>query len=187
VPPIVAHFRTHLRQAAIAGCAALFLIPSVACATDSLDISIGLRILLLMKEKYTGGPVPVAVVYNSAVPSSIADAENIKKSIEQGKGVPEELKFSPYLVSLDHADKLSGAKVAFLADNLTVDGVSSVCDTAGREGILTISSNISCVRANKCVVGIISKPRIEIYYSPVAAEASHLTFSSAFIMLVKPI
>ncbi len=180
------HFKAYLRKATLACCAALLFAPSVSFATDALDISIGLKILLLMKERYSG-PIPVAVIYNPAVPSSVSDAESIKKNIDQGTGIPEELKFSAYLVSLNHAEKLAGAKVAFMADNLSSDGISSVCDAAGKQGILTISSNINCVRANQCVVGIISKPRIEIYYSPLAAEASHLTFSSAFIMLVKPI
>jgi hypothetical protein len=177
-------FKAYLKQAAL--CAAMLLVPSASFAMDAQDISIALRVLLLMEEKYTGS-IPVAVVYNPAVPSSLSDAENIKKSIEAGVGMPEELKFNAYLVSVAHADKLSGAKVAFLADNLPSDSASAVCDAAVKEGILTISSNINCVRANKCVVGIISKPSIEIYYSPVAAEASHLSFSSAFIMLVKPI
>ena len=182
----VTNRRGRIRFAVVVACAAWLFSPSASFATDARDISIGVRVLLLMKDKYAGS-VPVAIVYNPAVPSSLSDAENIKKSIETSAGIPEELKLNAYLVSIDHVEKLSGAKAAFLADNLSSDGVNSACNAAGREGILTISSNIDCVKANKCVIGIISKPRVEIYYSPVAAEASHISFSSAFIMLVKPI
>lgn len=173
------------RGAILLGCMVLTLSPSVSFATNAQDISIGLKVLLLVKNFH--GMIPIAIVYNPDFPDSLADATSIKNSIDAGLGITEELTFNAYLVSSKEMNKLLDAKVAFLTDNLLPDGANAVCDTAGKQGILTISGNIGCVKANKCVLGIISKPRVEIYYSPVAAEASHLSFDSAFMMLVKPI
>lgn len=182
----VSHSKFSLRKAAILGCVAWLLSPSASFATSPTDVSIGLKILLLMHEKYSGA-IPIAIVYNPAIPASVTDANNIKKNIDSGVGVPEELAINAYLVSSDQINKLAGARMAFLADHLTSDGVDSVCNAASKQGIATISDNISCVRANKCVLGIVTKPRVEIYYSAIAAKASHVTFNSAFIMLAKQI
>jgi hypothetical protein len=182
----VAHKKFSMRKLFLLGCVALALFPAVSRATNTTDVSVGLKILFLMQEHYSG-VIPVAIVYNANDPGSLDDANNIKKNLDKGVGVPEELAISAYLVSSAQIDKLHGAKLAFLADHISSDGVDSVCDKAGQQGILTISSNISCVRANKCVLGIITKPRVEVYYSAVAAKASHVNFSSAFIMLAKPI
>jgi hypothetical protein len=43
------------------------------------------------------------------------------------------------------------------------------------------------VKSGKCVLGIISKPRVEILYNEAAAEAAHISFAATFLMLVQRI
>lgn len=50
-----------------------------------------------------------------------------------------------------------------------------------------MSTDLGCVKANKCILGLVSKPSVDIYYSKSAADAAKITFSPAFTMLVKQI
>lgn len=181
----VAHIKLRLSQASLVICMlALVFAPSVTLATDATDIATGLSTLPLMTGR-AYGTVPIAVIYDPANEESKADAQNIMKSLEQGIGVPRGLSIDANLVSITEISQLQGTKVAFLAKDINEDRVDSVCEAAGKNGILTISTNINCVRANRCILAVITKPRIQIYYSPVAAEASHISFAPEFIMLVK--
>jgi len=132
------------------------------------------------------GVLSVAVVYDPASSESKADAESIKSNIDSGVGVPSGLKMTSRLVSISGIDKLTDVRLAFLASGISPAGFDSVSKAAS-SGMLTISTDIACVRTNKCVLGIVSKPRVAIYYSPAAAEAAHINFASAFLMLVKQI
>lgn len=132
------------------------------------------------------GTINVAIVYDSTGPESKADAESIKNKIDNGIGVPSGLKLTSKLISISELDKLADVKLVFLASGVPPAGFEPV-SKASSSGILTISTDLACVRTNKCVLGIESKPRVSIYYSPVAAESAHISFVSAFLMLVKQI
>ena len=158
---------------------------SPAWATDAQDISIGLKALLLMSDR-PSGTVNMAIVYDSANPESKTDAESIKHTIDNGNGVPGGLRLTSRLVSISGIDRLTDVKLAFLASGISPAGFDSISKAAS-SGVLTVSTDTACVRTNKCVLGIESKPRVVIYYSPAAAEAAHISFVSAFLMLVKQI
>ncbi len=163
----------------------VFICPS-AHATDQLDISTGLKTLLLMTNRVSG-LIAVAVVFDPANPESRMDAENIRSAIDSGNGVPGGLKMTAELVGYTSFLKSTDAKVAFLAKAIPVSSFDTISATAQSSGILTISTDLDCVKSGKCVLGIMSKPRVEIYYSPAAAEAAHINFAPAFIMLAKQV
>lgn len=173
-----------IRKAVAVCCLAFFCLSSPSYATDPLDISTGLKTLLLMNEK-SSGTVPVAIVYDAGSPESKADAESMKTDIDNGVGVLSGLTLNAYVVSTADIAKISGAKIAFLAKDINSSHFGSIYDIASRNEVLTISTDINCVKANKCILSIVSKPHVEIYYSPAAAEASHISFAPAFTMLVK--
>jgi hypothetical protein len=159
---------------------------ATANATDQLDLSTGLKTLLLMTNKIPN-PATVAVIYDPADATSKEDAEVIKKNIDDGTGVPNGLKLAAQLVSTADFPKLHDVAVAFLAEGLPPSRLDDISNAAATGGVLTISTDLACVKTSKCVLGVVTKPRVEIYYSPAAAEAAHINFSSAFLMLVKQI
>lgn len=178
-------FRLTYRKVVLSFFFSLLFICSPAWATDAQDISIGLKALLMMNDR-PSGIVNMAVVYDPAVPESKADAESIKNKIDNGVGVPGGLKLASRLVSISESDKLTDVKLAFLASEVSPVGFDAISKAAS-SGILTVSTDTACVRSNKCVLGVEAKPRVAIYYSAAAAEAAHIHFVSAFLMLVKQI
>ena len=159
---------------------------SSAWATDQRDISVALRTLPLLTHKITS-PAAVAIVYNPANPESKTDAETIKSIIDGGLEAPGGTKLVAAMVSVAELTKLHDVKIAFLAHGLPSTDYASVSAAASATGVLTICTDTDCVKANKCILGIASKPQVEIYYSPVAAALADISFAPAFSMLVKQV
>lgn len=128
----------------------------------------------------------MAVVFDANNPQSKADADTIKAAVDDGHNVPGDLRVTALTVATDDLPKLKGASMIFLAKGAGPEALRIVAQSAAANGILSMSTDVACVRANQCVLGIVSRPTVEIYYSRAAAAASHLGFTSAFIMLAKP-
>ncbi len=164
--------------------------PQWAWATDHLDLSVALKTLPMLTHKITGSAI-VAIVYNPNNGESKADAIAIKSIIDDGYVSSGGVKLTAKLASTTDLSRnlsaFSGARIAFLAHGLPVSDYAAVGAAASAAGVLTFCTDINCVKANVCVLGVISRPQVEVYYSPMAAEASNVSFASAFIMLVKQI
>jgi hypothetical protein len=158
---------------------------SPALATDALDVSVGLKTLPLLSNRIIG-QINMAVAFDAARPESRMDAEAIKAAVDSGLDVPGGERLTAMTVAAEDLPKLKGATVIFLAKDIGPDALRVVAQSAAANGILSISTDVACVRANECVLGIVSRPTVEIYFSRAAAAASHLGFTSAFIMLAKP-
>jgi len=152
-----------------------------AKATDALDITVGLKTLPLLTNKIAG-PAQTAIVYDAA---SKADADAIKAAIDGGLEGPGGVKLAAQLVAVSDLGKLSGAKIVILAAGIGKGSFDAIATAAS--GALTLSTDLDCVKANKCVLGIVSKPAVEIYFSKAAADAAHIGFAAAFAMLAKPV
>jgi len=156
-----------------------------AQATDQKDLTIGLKTFPLLENKIVGNAV-AAIIYDPANPSSKADAEAIRAVIDAGLMAPGGVTITAVMVPVSELSKLSTAKLAFVASG-TKGSFDAIGVAAAAAGILTISADLDCVRANKCVLGVVSSPSVEIYYSKHAGDAAKVSFSQAFTMLVKEI
>ncbi|HWI85524.1 MAG TPA: hypothetical protein VNT42_04270, partial [Sphingomonas sp.] len=81
---------------------------------------------------------------------------------------------------------LAGIRVAFVTQGLRA-GQADLASVAARQSILTVTSDVGCVQAGHCAVGVSSLPRIQIIVSRAACRAANIQFGSAFLMLVKEI
>jgi hypothetical protein len=162
------------------------LMAHAALATDQQDILVALKTLPLLTTKVTS-PATVAVIYDPASNISKADAEAIKSIFDQGLEAPGGVKLNAQLTAVGELSRLAGAKIAFLAHGLPVADYSAISAATSSAGVLTICTDIDCVKGNKCVLGVVSRPQVEVYYSPVAAEAANVSFASAFTMLAKQV
>jgi len=160
-----------------------FALASPAAATERLDIQVGTKALPLLTNKMSGD-VPMAVVYDPANADSKTDAEGIKKNVDDGIDAPGGIKLSAMLVGVGELSKLSTAKIAFLTPGLSAH-FDAIGAAAAGAGVLTISTDIECVKAGKCILGVATKPSVTMYYSKAASEAAKITFSQAFTLLVK--
>ncbi|MDR3436161.1 hypothetical protein [Telmatospirillum sp.] len=154
-------------------------------ATDAFDLSVGLKTLPLLSQRIVG-PVNMAIVFDPGSPESRADADAIKAAADGGAEVPGGERLVPMLVAADDLSRLKGARLLFLTQGARAGAFDAVALVAAANGILSMSADLACVRANKCVLGIVSRPTVEIYFSRPAAVASHIGFTPAFTMLAKP-
>jgi hypothetical protein len=78
----------------------------------------------------------------------------------------------------------SGAKVVLVPEGQS--GVhAEVAEIAKRMRALTVSSELSCVQAGHCVMGVRAEPRVEIVVSRAAAAANGVAFQSAFRVMIR--
>lgn len=80
----------------------------------------------------------------------------------------------------------SGARVIVVPEGQT-NAHSQIADAARAMGALTISTDMSCVRSHRCVVGVASAPRVEIVVSRAAARASGVSFARAFQVMIREV
>jgi hypothetical protein len=154
-------------------------------AADQLDLSVGLKTLPLLDNKITGATV-MAIVYDPANAESKAEANTVKSIIDAGLTGPGGIKISSLMVTTAELAKLSEAKLAYVTYGLK-GSYDAIGAAASSNGVLTMSTDLECVKANKCILGVVSKPSVEIYYSKTAADAAKMGFAQAFAMLVKQV
>jgi len=163
----------------------LSAVSSPALATDQKDITVGLKALPLLTDKISGSAV-AAIVYDASSPASSADAEAIKAAIGSGIAAPGGVNISAIMVPTSDLSKLSQTKIAFIAKG-TSAAFGAIASAASSNKVLTISTDLDCVKAGKCILGVVSEPSVEIYYSKSAGDAANIGFSQAFAMLVKQV
>lgn len=169
--------------AGVAACLAIMSTP--AMATDAKDLAIGLKTLPLLENKITG-TATTAIVYDPSNAASKADATAIQAAITANPSAPGGVTLAPVMVPVSDMSKLSSAKIAFVAEGAE-NSFGAIASAASAAGVLTISSDLDCVKGGKCVLGIVSSPDVTIYYSKTAGDAAKISFSPAFTMLVKQI
>lgn len=171
-----------LRQAKSLFCAGAALLSATAgdAATSQKDIAVLARVLAFMEPGLTG-VVPAVIFYESGDPASEADARFIRAAIANS-GL-KNAQLTARLVSSREVGAIAGAKVVFLAAGTS--NQAAIFAASAKQGAITISTDMNCVRAGRCVVGVRSTPKVEIVVGRSAREASRVRFSQAFLMLVR--
>jgi len=169
----------------IAGFILLSLASIPARATDPADISVALKTLPLLTNKFTNPTT--AIIYDSANSESRSDAEAIKTALENSTDAPGDLHLVPLLVDINETSKLRGLQLAFIARGIAATQFATTANATANAGILTICTDLNGVKNNSCILGVASKPKVEVYYSPIAAEKAKISFASAFTMLAKQV
>ncbi|MFA6280009.1 MAG: hypothetical protein WC612_04365 [Bdellovibrionales bacterium] len=155
-----------------------------AQAVDQADLMVALKTTPLLTNKLSGSAV-MAVVFDPADAASKAEADSLKALLDAGIDAPGGVKITGMMVPVaEVGSKLSSAKLAFITKGACTAPVSTAANAAG---VLSMSTDLDCVKGNKCILGIVTKPSVEIYYSKTAADAAKVGFAQAFTMLVKQI
>jgi hypothetical protein len=89
----------------------------------------------------------------------------------------------PVLVDIQDLSSVEGVRVGFVA-SATEAGFGTILELARKNGMLTISSDLSCVRSGRCTVGVSSAPRVEVIVSRQVSQESGVNFTEAFRMMV---
>jgi hypothetical protein len=159
------------------------LLPSLAWATDKLDLTVSLKTLEMLDEPIRQTAI-FAIIYIPDDENSKNEANLVKSLIDADTLKIENLKVVSQLVSVNDLNKLVGTRIAFLAHGLTGKNLDDVRAAAIANKIVTLTTNIDYVKAQKCILGVMTKPDVSVFYSKAAAEAAKIGFTESFLMLV---
>ena len=153
------------------------------CAWAALNVPVASRVVGFTQPA-PNGIVTAGIVYDPANPASEAEAAAIEQQagggLATGRGTIKVRR-----IPVNALGGLAGIRVAFVT--IGVRDQQQVADLAARSSILTITADLACVRAARCVVGITGGSQPQITVSRAAARAARVRFGSAFLMLVKEI
>jgi hypothetical protein len=159
----------------------LAIVPGASKATTLNELKVGVRVVDFMASP-PRGTVPLALIYDPQIKASSDDAQVLLGWLggRVGAGKAE---FIPILVDVRQLDENPNFRIGFIAAGMETH-YGQIFDYAQRNRTLTISADLSCVRAGKCTVGVAGAPRVEVIISQRAALSCGIEFTEAFRMLV---
>ncbi|WND02958.1 hypothetical protein QGN29_01090 [Temperatibacter marinus] len=143
-------------------------------------VQVALRSIKFITPKIGSG-ASVAVVYADGDAASKATAESIAAFINSGKAV-RKIKLNAKAVS--SSGDLSGTRITLFTDGAMAQ-VDSVSAAAKSNNSIGVASDTACTQSGKCVLSIQTKPKVQIFLNAAAAGETGVSFSNAFMMLVK--
>ena len=155
---------------------------AAAAEFDAKDGQILGRTLGYSGDGMTGVAV-VGIVFSPANPGSQHEAEIIRAVIGDGLATGR-IRLQARLVPVDTLSGVTGLNALYLTTGLPED-TETIFSVARRLRAPTISANLTCVEAGRCVVGFISEPTVQILLNEGAAERIGVHFLQAFRMLVR--
>jgi len=156
--------------------AAIVAVTPAHAATSARDLQVIARAVGFING-LPRGVVDVAIVDGPGADALLA---------AMGRGVSAGgITLNPRRVSLARlAD--SGARVIIVPEGQSASH-AAIAAAARRLNAVTLSTDMSCVRSGRCVVGVAASPRVEIIVSRASALASRVSFSQAFRVMIREI
>lgn len=162
----------------------------LACAAQGsanaaeLNVPVAARVVSF-QQPAPAKSVSAAIVFDPADPVSVAEAGAIERQVGAGVAAGRTT-VRVHRVPVSQLGSLSGTGVAFVTGGLR-ERHGDIAAAAQRFGILTITSDLSCVTAGRCAVGVSTSGKTQITINRAACKAARVGFGSAFLMLVKEI
>jgi hypothetical protein len=151
-------------------------------ATTLNELKVGVRVFDFMSNP-PRGRTALAIIYDGQNKSSVDDARAIQGWLNSGvSSVKAEL--IPTLVDAHQLEDTASYRIAIVASG-TEAYDTLIFNFARKNHALTISSDLSCVHAATCAVGIASSPRVEVIVNRAVASSCSVEFSEAFRMMVR--
>ncbi len=163
---------------AVLACAA-FSLPASADVTTT-DLQVMARALSFM-ERPPSGTINIGIVHVPSNPASLRQAQAIQSTLGSGMRVGN-LNMRPVLVPLDTAGN-AGVDLFLLTEHLG-PAATPLADIAASRRMPCVTVDLDQVREGACIVGIRSRPRVEILVNRAAATNSGVAFATAFRMMV---
>jgi hypothetical protein len=154
----------------------LLLAPSVS----ALNVPVASRVIAFVLPPLSG-TINAIVIFDPNSTASEAEAASIEQQFGTGLAIGRGV-IRVRRVPIDALPGLTNARLAFVTSGIRSQALA---EFAAREGVLTISSDSSCVQAARCVMSISDQSRTQITVSRTAAHAARVQFTSAFLMLIR--
>jgi hypothetical protein len=149
--------------------------------TSTKAVLVAVRTLGFVLNPPTGA-VDLAVVYDPSQPASLADLKTVTTTLTNGTAVGAAV-VRPVPVPVAELSRIKSFHFVLLVGGLQ-PWFSTVADLVHGQGILTISTDLGCVRAGQCVMGVAVEPRVQVLVNRVAAQAAAVDFAVSFRMMI---
>jgi hypothetical protein len=157
-----------------------FALPASADITRT-DVQVAARALSFVADPLRG-TVRVGIVYAASNPKSTREAQSLRKILANGLRIGT-LELQPVLVE---ASAVANADVDlfFLTEYITPTEAPQLFSPGSGQQTLCITTDISQVRNGICTMGVRSQPKVEVFVNRAVAEASDITFSTVFRVMI---
>lgn len=166
--------------------AAMILMGSPASADVGLkDVQVVAKTLGFTNPPLSGS-IKVAIVFDPALPQSQKDADDLKGILGAGLAAGAAT-LVPTMVPVAQLDaSLDGVGVVFITGGMS-SHYDRIFTSAKGKKLLSVSNDVACVQAGRCIMGVKSDPKVEIIVNKTAADASSVGFAPAFRMMISEI
>jgi hypothetical protein len=159
----------------------LLLAPVLRAEVTATDIQVAARALSFVADPPTG-VVRVGIVYARGNRKSSQQAQELRSLLGDGFRVgPLELK--PVLVEAS-AVEAANVNLYFLTSHLTPAETPHFAVRGSGMRTLCITTDITQVRNGSCLLGIRSKPKVEVLVNRATALKHGVTFSTVFRVMI---
>jgi hypothetical protein len=156
--------------------------PGVASADAAKDLQVAGRALTFLENGPTGRAT-LGVVFDPSKPASVAEKNAVMAAIGGGYSAGTvTLVGKP--VEAGDVGGVAGVNALYVTEGVNYAAVGSA---AKGKKLVTISSDLACVRSGACVMGVTTAPKVEITVNRAAAASVGAAFKAAFRMMIKEI
>jgi hypothetical protein len=143
------------------------------------DIEVAARTFKFI-EGAPAGAATLGIVKDASVAESASQADALSAALGGGSTVGG-ITLTPKVIGPDAID---GVDLVFVTNGLS-GAHASIGEAARAKGIMTISTDMACVNAKQCVMGVASSPKVQIVVSRSASAAAGLNLNQALKMMVE--
>ena len=154
---------------------------AAAGTADLRDLQVVARSLKFLG-KAPGPQVVIGVVTDPTSPTEAAAADGLLRLID-GRLQSGTTDFSGRVIDVGALDAMDGVDLVFVPPGLGAHQ-AEVFAAARERGLMTVSTDQSCVDNGYCVMWVKAEPSVRIVVHRAAAEASDIRFDTSFRMLV---
>jgi ABC-type uncharacterized transport system substrate-binding protein len=155
---------------------------SVRAEVTRTDLQAAARALSFMERPLTG-TVRVGILYAPDSPRSVQQAQDLERLLAAGMQVGR-IELRPALVKIGEA-ATANVDMYFLTE--FVDPAAAHLARTASANRPCVTTDIDHVESGSCLMGVRSRPRMEIVVNREAAKSSGITFATVFRVMITEI
>ena len=156
-------------------------VPPAAAGTTVKDVLVAVRTIGFVVNPPTGA-VELAVVFDPGRPDSVDEMKTALAALADGTRVGGAT-VHPVPLAVTELSPLKAFRFVLLTGGVSGYFQTVFDQTRGR-GVLTMSTDLACVRAGQCVMGVAAEPRVQVLVNRAASQAAAVEFAVSFRMMI---
>ena len=135
------------------------------------------------RDRIAAGKATLGVVFDPSKPASVAEKNALMAALGSGYAAGT-LTLVGKAIEADAVGGAAGVQALFVTGGVNYGAVGSA---AKGKKLITIGSDMACVRSGACAMGVETEPKVSITVNRAAAAAVGASFKAAFRMMITEI